>query len=96
MFPTITFKKCIPRSDHKTHNLPRTLLFSPIVVTVKKDHTIKLALSSKNLNKAIHKNKYRTPNIEKLIETISEQVSNPALQRTTIFQLLISYLCIAK
>ena len=32
---------------------------SPIVVTVKKDQTIKLALDSRVLNKAIHKNKYQ-------------------------------------
>ena len=31
---------------------------SPIVITVKKDKSIKLALDSKTINKAIHKNKY--------------------------------------
>ena len=44
---------------------------STIVVTVKKDQTIKLALDSKILNKAIHKNKYQMPNIDTLIESIS-------------------------
>ena len=43
---------------------------SPIVITVKKDHSIKLALDSKVLNKAIHKNKYQISNIEMLIDTI--------------------------
>ena len=43
---------------------------SPIVITVKKDQSIKLALDSKVLNKAIHKNKYQMPNIEMLIDTI--------------------------
>ena len=32
---------------------------SPIVITVKKDKSVKLALDSKILNKAIHKNKYQ-------------------------------------
>ena len=33
--------------------------FSPIVITVKKDKSLNLALDSKFLNKAIHKNKYQ-------------------------------------
>ena len=58
---------------------------SPIVVTVKKDQTIKLALDSKVLNKAIHKNKYQMPNIYALIESISQQISAPPPQNTTYF-----------
>ena len=49
---------------------------SPIVITVKKDQCIKLALDSKVLNKAIHKNKYQMPNIEMLIDTISQQFTD--------------------
>ena len=37
---------------------------SPIVITNKKNKSVKLALDSKNLNKAIHKNKYQMPNID--------------------------------
>ena len=36
----------------------------PIVITVKKDGSIKLALESRELNKQVHKNKYQMPNIE--------------------------------
>ena len=49
---------------------------SPIVITVKKDQSIKLALDSKVLNKAIHKNKYQMPNIEMLIDTISQHLAH--------------------
>ena len=42
----------------KLSSCPDKYFISPIVVTVKKDQTIKLALDSKVLNKAIHKNKY--------------------------------------
>ena len=49
---------------------------SPIVITVKRDQTIKLALDSKTLNKAIHKNKYQMPNIETLIDSISQIITN--------------------
>ena len=49
---------------------------STIVITVKKDQSIKLALDSKVLNKAIHKNKYQMPNIDMLIDTISQHLTN--------------------
>ena len=55
------------------------------MVTVKKNQTIKLALDSKVLNKAIHKNKYQRPNIDTLIESISQQISAPASQNITYF-----------
>ena len=45
---------------------------SPIVIMVKKDQSIKIALDSKILNKAIHKNKYQMPNLDSLIsQTLS-------------------------
>ena len=43
---------------------------------MKKDQSIKLALDSKVLNKAIHKNKYQMPNIEMLIDTISQHLTD--------------------
>ena len=49
---------------------------SPIVITVKKDKTVKLALDSKILNKSIHKNKYQMPNIDSLIDSISQHINN--------------------
>ena len=49
---------------------------SPIVITVKKDQSVKLALDSKVLNKAIHKNKYQMPNIDSLIDSISQHIND--------------------
>ena len=49
---------------------------SPIVITVKKDRSVKLALDSKVLNKAIHKNKYQMPNIDSLIDSISQHIND--------------------
>ena len=49
---------------------------SPIVITVKKDKSPKLALDSKVLNKAIHKNKYQMPNIDSLIDSISQHIND--------------------
>ena len=49
---------------------------SPIVITAKKDQSIKLALDSKVLIKAIHKNKFQMLNIEMLIDTTSQHLTN--------------------
>ena len=59
----------------------------PIVITVKKDQSIKIALDSKILNKAIHKNKYQMPNIYSLIQTSSQTLST-APQETAYFTTL--------
>ena len=69
----------------KLCSCPDKYFISPIVVTVNKDQTMKLALDSKMLNKAIHKNKYQMPNIGMLIESISQRISAPASQDTTYF-----------
>ena len=69
----------------KLSSCPDSYFISPIVVTVKKDQTIKLALDSKILNKSTHKNKYQMPNIDTLIESISQQISAPASQNITYF-----------
>ena len=69
----------------KNSSFPDKYFISPKVVTIKKDQTIKLALDSKVLNKAIHKNKHQMPNIDTLSESISQQISAPASQNTTYF-----------
>ena len=48
---------------------------SPIVITVKKDGSVKLALESSELNKQVHKNKYQMPNIEELMDTVGQTIS---------------------
>ena len=48
---------------------------SPIVITVKKDQSVKIVLDSKVLNKAIHKNKYQMPNIDSLIDSTSQHIN---------------------
>ena len=59
---------------------------SPIVITVKKDQTFKLALDSKKINKYIHKNKYQMPNIDLLLDNTAQVAksdkSNQALFTT--------------
>ena len=67
----IEFKKLLKEEHIETLNNCSDQYFnSLIVITVKRDQTIKLALHSKILNKAIHKNHCQMPNIETLIGSI--------------------------
>ena len=47
-----------------------------MVITVKREQKIKLAPESKNLNKAINKNQYQMPNIETLIDSMLQIISD--------------------
>ena len=48
---------------------------SPIVITVKKDGSVKLALESRELNKQVHKNKNEMPTIEELMDIVGQTIS---------------------
>ena len=72
----------------KLTNCSDHFFISPIVITVKKNQSIKIALDSKILIKAIHKNKYQMPNIDSLTQTIS-QTPSTAPQETAYFTTLV-------
>ena len=61
---------------------------SPIFITVKKDKSVKLAIDSKVLNKAIHKNKYQMPNIDSLIDSISQHINDSNLGENIYFSMI--------
>ena len=48
---------------------------APIVKTVKKDDSIKLALDAKPINRQLFKNKYRLPNVDELLDGVSQIVT---------------------
>ena len=84
----IEFEKLLNEGHiEKLNNCSDQFFISPIVITVKKDQSIKISLDSKILNKAIHKNKYQMPNIDSLIQTISQTLSTVP-QETTYFTTL--------
>ena len=64
------------RHIEKLNNCSDHYFISPIVMTIKRDQTIKLALDSKTLNKSIHKNKYHMPNFETLMDSKSQIITN--------------------
>ena len=64
---------------------------SPIVIAVKEDKSFKLALNSKVLNKAIHKNKYQMPNIDSLIDSISQHINDSNQSDNVYFSIGLKY-----
>ena len=52
---------------------------APIVITVKKDNSIKLALDAKPINKQLYKNKYQIPNVDELIDGVSQIITATAV-----------------
>ena len=60
----------------KLNNCSDQYFFSPIFITVKRGHLVKFALDSKSLNKSFRKNKYRMSNVDALIESISQIITD--------------------
>ena len=59
----------------KSEKCPDDLFISPVVITVKKDKSVKIALDSKKQNDAIHKNKYQMQSIDHLIDSVAVYIS---------------------
>ena len=51
------------------------MFIQPVVITFKKDRSVKIALDARSLNNAILKSKHRMPNLENLMENIAEIVN---------------------
>ena len=49
-----------------------------IVITVKKDDSIKLAIDAKPINRQLYKNKYQIPNVDDLIDGVSQVITAEA------------------
>ena len=50
----------------------------PIVITVKKDNSIKLVLDAKPINRQMYENKYQMPNVDELIDGFSQIITATA------------------
>ena len=51
------------------------MFIQPVVITVKKDRSVKIALDARSLNNAILKDKYQMPNLASLMENIGEIIN---------------------
>ena len=56
----------------KLENCSYQQFISPMIITVKKDQSIKLAMDSKQINKMIQKNKYQMPNSDVLLDNVAQ------------------------
>ena len=59
----------------KLDNCTDDFFIAPIVITAKKDGSVKLAMDAKPVNAQIHKNKYQMPNLDELLNSVSEIIS---------------------
>ena len=60
----------------KLDNCTNDCFIAPIVITAKKDGSIKLALDAKPVNSQIHKNKYQMPVVDELLSNVSNVISS--------------------
>ena len=51
------------------------LFIAPIVITVKKDDSMKLALDAKPISRQLYKNKYQMLNVDELMDGISQIIT---------------------
>ena len=58
----------------KVKDIKDDVFIQPTVVTVKKDHSVKVALDARELNKNVKKDKYQMPNLENLIDIVAERL----------------------
>ena len=59
----------------KLDNCTSDCFIAPIVITVKKDDSKKLAMDAKPINRQLFKNKHRMPNVDELIDGVSQTVT---------------------
>ena len=64
------------------------LFISPVVITVKKDQSVRIALDSKKLNDAIHKNKYQMQSIAHIMDSVAVYISEKnTIKENTSYQI---------
>ena len=75
----------------KIHKCSDNQFVIPIIITAKKDQTVKLALDSKKINNFIHENKYQKPIIELLLDNIAQIMKGVDSQQTLFTTLDLHY-----
>ena len=65
------------QKDHirKSDEITDEMFIQPVVFTVKKERSVKIALDARSLNNAILKNKYQMPDLENLMDKIAEIIN---------------------
>ena len=58
----------------KINEIKDNVFIQPTVITVKKDHSVKVALDARALSQAKDKDKYQMPNLESLLDMVAEKL----------------------
>ena len=79
--------KNLESSEHitKLEKCSDKFFISLIVITVKKDKSIRLAVESKTINKTIHTNKYQLHNIDSLMDSIAQTTAQSSDEGEVLF-----------
>ena len=89
---TAEIKKLIKNKHIEKLEKSRTDHFiAPIVLTAKKDGTIKLALNAKPMNAQIWQNKYQMPNMHELIDSAAQVITRDTPGKVYFTSLDIKY-----
>ena len=67
----------------KVDEIKEDVFLQPTVITVKKDRSVKIALDARELNKNVKTDKDPMPNLDNLMEMISEPVANKTGKSST-------------
>ena len=70
----------------KIDSIKDDVFIQPVVITVKKDCSVKFALDAWALNESIAKDKYQMPNLENLIDLVAEKIER---QEREVFHLSV-------
>ena len=62
--------------NRRVEKISDEVFIQPVVVTVKKDKTVKIALDARSLNNSILKEKYQMPNLDILMEQVAEEIND--------------------
>ena len=64
---------------------------SPIVITAKKDGSVKLAIDAKPMNDQIHKNQYQMPNLLELLDSAAQIITSDKIDDVWFTSLDLKY-----
>ena len=78
---------------HRVEIVSDEVFIKPVVVTVKKDKTVKIALDARSLNNATLKEKYQLPNHDNVMEQVAEIINSDNQEEVlfTYFDMLYAY-----
>ena len=57
----------------KINEIDENVFIQPVVITVKKDRSVKIALDARALNKEVVNDKYQMPNLDNLIDLVTRK-----------------------